>query len=107
MSQGETPGMEAVTLAGCVALVGTPFTRPNPDGPDITLVLTEASRLKRDPRASAEGDRPFHLIFRGPPDPRLTQGMHTLISPHLDLSGIFLVPLDQDEEGFIYEAVFT
>lgn len=96
-----------LTLAQCRALVGIDFVRLNRSGPEVLLRLVEAKKCRRDPQAGDDVDRPFSLLFRGPLDPRLTQGMHHLKSPHLDLPGLFLVPVGQDDEGFTYEAVFT
>ena len=107
MTQDPTGDFSSLTLDQCQALVGIDFIRRNDDGADVTLRLVEATKLKRDPRAGDEGDRPFSLVFRGPVNPRLTQGMHALENPHCPFHGIFLVPIGQDDEGFTYEAVFS
>lgn len=107
MNEDEKPDLSSLNLATCRALVGIDFVRPNEGGPDVLLRLVQAQKGRRDPLAEGDTDRPFSLLFRGPVDPRLTQGMHDLKSPHLDLPGLFLVPVDQDEDGFTYEAVFT
>jgi hypothetical protein len=98
--------LATLTLDACRARLGEEFVRPDPGGRDVVLVLAEADRMKRDPRAPTRGDRPFRLVFRGPRDPRLTQGMHDLDHPESGLPGIFLVPVDEDGEGILYEAVF-
>jgi len=107
MTEDPTPDLAALTLETCRGHVGESFVRPNDAGPDITLELTAAEPGRRDPRAGDDTGRPFSLIFRGPLDPQLTQGMHDLDHPRLALCGIFLVPVGQDEDGLLYEAVFT
>jgi len=96
-----------LTLAACQPLVGQEFVRPNPDGPDVVLVLTKAERARRDPTADLEADRPFVLEFQGPVDPQLSQGMHDLENPSLPLPGVFLVPIDGAVGSAWYEAVFA
>ena len=107
MTDDHTPDLAALTLETCRRHVGESFVRPDDAGPDVTLELTAAEPGRRDPRAQEPGDRPFSLLFRGPLDHRLTQGMHDLDHPRLALRGIFLVPVGQDEDGLLYEAVFT
>lgn len=49
----------------------------------------------------------FSLIFRGPLQPFLSQGIRLLRHPHFGMSEIFLVPVGKDQTGYIYEAVFN
>jgi len=104
----ETPlDLAHLTLAAGDNLVGQDFVRPNPDGPNITLRLITAERVRRDPAVSDTTDRPFSLLFRGPANPRLTQGMHDLEHPRQPFTGLFLVPVGSDADGMLYEAVFA
>jgi hypothetical protein len=96
-----------LTLAAGRNLVGERFIRRNEAGPEVVLTLLEAEKGRRDPRAPGEDDRPFTLLFRGPAEPRLTQGMHDLDHPRRSLPGIFLVPVGGDSAGRLYEAVFA
>ena len=50
---------------------------------------------------------PFSLVFRGPADLLLPQGIHALRHPELGELSIFLVQLDQAADGSVFEAVFT
>ena len=97
-----------LTLDAARAMVGQQFIRSHEAGPDIVLSLIAAEPARRDPtaRPTASG-RPFSLLFKGPADPRLTQGMHDLGHPDHPLAGIFLVPVGQNDDGFTYEAVFS
>ena len=107
MAEEPVSDLGALTLASCQAHLGGGFTRPNDAGPDVPLDLVSAEPGRRDPRAGDSGDRPFCLVFRGPTDLQLTQGMHDLEHPHLPLRGVFLVPVGGDDEGMLYEAVFS
>jgi hypothetical protein len=59
---------------------------------------------------SVEGEpegRPFSVVFRGPADAPLSQGIHRMEHPKMGSLDIFLVPIGPDGEGFLYEAVFN
>ena len=49
----------------------------------------------------------FSLLFRGPREPFLTQGIRSLEHEKLGESDIFLVPVREDAEHYYYEAVFN
>jgi hypothetical protein len=49
---------------------------------------------------------PFSLIFRGPLELLLPQGIHRLEHEVLGVLELFLVPIGPDEAGMRYEAVF-
>ncbi len=49
----------------------------------------------------------FALLFRGPAQHFLPQGIHKLNHSRLGEIDLFLVPVGQDAEGFQYEAVFN
>lgn len=58
-------------------------------------------------RAREQGIRePFSLIFCGPAEPYLPQHMYTLHHEEIGQIELFLVPVNQDVNGFYYEAVF-
>ena len=79
---------------------------------DHGRVLSFAPRLPR------QFDRlAFSLLWRGPREPLLAQGIYTLAAPAeseaLGRLDLFLVPLGPDggsageDQGLLYEAVFT
>lgn len=49
----------------------------------------------------------FALLFRGPKANVLVQGIHALNHEELGAMELFLVPVGPDDEGMLYEAVFT
>ena len=56
----------------------------------------------------AQGRQSFALVFRGPAEPPLPQGMYDVAHPDMGrIPGLGLVPIDQDIQGRYYEAVFT
>jgi hypothetical protein len=94
-------GLALLDFAACV---GQPFRVDTAGGP-VELELLSADALGREPRAG--GRRPFSLVFRGPRDPALPQGIHRLESRRLGALEIFLVPIEPDAAGSRYEAVFA
>jgi hypothetical protein len=108
MATDGIPDLKTLTTEQAQARLDDLFVRPNDAGPDVELHLIGVEKLPRDPRAKEQdGDRPFSLLFRGPHDPVLTQGMHDLENEALPLRGLFLVPVGREEDGYRYEAVFT
>lgn len=49
----------------------------------------------------------FSLIFKGPVDPFLPQQICPMRHEALGQLDLFLVPIDQNEDGFLYEAFFN
>ncbi len=69
----------------------------------VELELTEAEQAAGERRP----DSAFSILFKGPPDRFLAQGTHELEHEALGKLPIFLVPIAGNEDGFLYEAVFT
>jgi hypothetical protein len=66
--------------------------------------------------ARAVGERPdpgsprrwtFSLGFRTPPEVRLPQRIYGVLHPELGRLDLFLVPVQPDAQGNLYEAVFN
>jgi hypothetical protein len=70
------------------------------------LELIEAREL---PKSAAPGlhRTPFQLKFRGPGPGYLPQQIHLLQNDKLGTHPLFLVPIGQDQTGFVYQAVFN
>jgi hypothetical protein len=49
----------------------------------------------------------FSLQFHGPREPLLPQKIYHLENAEMGALDLFLVPIHRDEEGAVYEAVFT
>ncbi|HXH12438.1 MAG TPA: hypothetical protein VNP04_22055 [Alphaproteobacteria bacterium] len=76
----------------------------------IALELVEvkdgASPGEKPPTAVADQER-FSIMFRGPHDRLLQQGMYRIQHDQLGAFELFLVPVGQDRHGLYYEAVFN
>jgi hypothetical protein len=96
-------------------LIGEPFVVALKDG-RVTLTLRGVTRLPSPRRVDSGGGAvpiqsgarpdPFTLLFGGASH-LLPQRTYAIRSEALgDPVDIFIVPIGQDREGFIYEAVF-
>lgn len=74
------------------------------DDATLELVLGEAAARGSGPGGMRD---PFALLFRGPRDPLLPQANYRLVHPALGEHAVFLVPVGQDDEHSLYEAVFS
>jgi len=70
--------------------------------PGVELELIEVSELKLHPQQEE-----FTIVFRGPDNAFLEQGIRSLTHEQMGQFEIFLVPIRQDAHGFYYEAVFN
>lgn len=93
---------DALSKASFDPLVGEAFlTGPADEAPALRLTETRAlGSAMRDGGA-------FALTFQGPPEPFLAQATYRLSHETLGEVDIFIVPVEQREDGFVYEAVFT
>jgi hypothetical protein len=85
--------------------------RPPEDDGDasVALVLAEASLLDAAGGQGPDGAerRQFSLLFRGPSDLQLSQGLWLLEHEGMGELALFLVPLGPDADGPRYEAAFA
>lgn len=83
-------------------LVGTKVAALSEAHGSVMLEITEAEQ--------SPGDRPdnaFSVLFKGPLDAFLEQSTHQLtIGDHGD-HAVFMVPINEHSDGYVYEAVFT
>jgi hypothetical protein len=75
------------------------------DGFEVELV--EAEEMPTKQKLKDGQRRPYSLVFRAPHEPPLEQRVYEMTHPELGEQLIFLVPVNADEEGRYYEAVFT
>jgi len=68
----------------------------------LELELIEVSELKQYPEQEE-----FAIVFRGPSNAYLGQGIRMLSHEQMGQFEIFIVPIRQDQHGFYYEAVFN
>jgi hypothetical protein len=88
-------------------LVGSLFVLPGIATPPVllTLTLVEVEADARHARNAATGS--FSLLFTGPREWTLPQRIYRLEHPTLGVLEVFLVPIGQDNRGFLYQAVFN
>lgn len=72
------------------------------DSNAIDAELIEVSERNLSPRQER-----FAIVFRGPNETFLGQGMRRFEHPEMGEFVLFLVPLAQDDQGYSYEAVFN
>jgi hypothetical protein len=63
--------------------------------------------VKVEVKNSSPGQEEFSLIFRGPLDLPIAQGLFQLEHEKLGTEDIFLVPINKDSEGVYFEAAFN
>src|SRR5690348_8113472 len=68
----------------------------------VELELVEVSELKLHPRQEE-----FAVEFRGPLEMFLDQGVRDFAHENIGRFELFIVPVEQDAEGFYYEAIFN
>ena len=93
--------MRGLKLEDFAAHVGADYGLESGDS-RLSLVLEEANPLGQSMREGGS----FSLLFRGPLEPLLPQGIYTLRNEG-DPIDIFLVPVGQDRGGTRYEAIFN
>ena len=97
-----SPG--ALTLDAFRSALDTPF-RVCLDGGVLALQLVEARAIHA--RAGGEDSTSFTILFKGPGDPILRQGMYPMEHKRIGRFDLFIVPVGRDEEHCDYEAVFN
>ncbi len=79
------------------------------EGTPLDLTLIEAKNIKATPKGPGVPDTvredPFALLFRGPSDTPLIQRLYSIKHDVLGDLALFLVPIDKDENGIVYESV--
>lgn len=99
--------MDQLALSDFEPHIGSVFKLDNSDNPGIDLVLATAEKITTSSSNPLPGGRPFSLIFRGPAESSFEQGIRPLSHPVMGFIEIFLVPIQPDATGALYEAVFS
>ncbi len=105
-SESSTPASELPGLDAFRARLDTSFALA---AERLELRLVELSEIGGPPKPGGRAKRQaFSLMFKGPAQPVLGQGIRSLAHPDLGEHEVFLVPVGDDEDGsMLYEAVFT
>lgn len=81
---------------------GSKFQVQIDENSGVELELAEVSEINVYPRQEE-----FAIVFRGPSDAFLDQGVRLFTHEEMGQFELFIVPIRQDERGFYYEAVFN
>ena len=84
------------------ATVDSDFVTRLPDGREVVFHF-----FKLRPGISNHIQESFSLMFRTPLDVPPVQGMYDFEHPSLGELSLFLVPVGQKEDHFVYESVFN
>jgi hypothetical protein len=101
--------LETFTVETFAARLGERFAIST-DGGAVDVELVEATphtTLSGRPLDARGGRQPFSLVFLGPADPVLAQGIYRFEHAKLEVFEIFVVPIERDGSGVRYQAVFS
>ena len=93
---------ENLTHAALAENLNTKFVIRYGDADALELELTEISKPTVTRRQEF-----FSIIFRGPRDRFLPQSTYHMEHDKLGQFDLFLVPVEQDQNGYYYQAVFN
>lgn len=93
----ELPTQEAFSTQ-----VDTDFVTRLADGRDVAFRF-----FRLDPGISSKYQESFSLMFRAPLDVPPEQGLYSFRHSALGDLSLFLVPINQKEDHFLYQAVFN
>ena len=94
--------LDKVTRETFAEHLNTRFRTTSQAGAPLEVELIEVKAGRSTPRQDQ-----FSLLFRGPQDVPLQQGMFRFEHDQMGAFDLFLVPVRTDEHGFYYEAVFN
>ena len=89
--------------------VNSVFQLSSNSGDQVEVELKEVTELGTK-ESSVDGNtrrRPFSIVFSGPQQPVLPQGIYELRHANMESLSLFVVPIGPDEKGMRYEAVFN
>jgi hypothetical protein len=101
--------LESFTIETFAGRIGERFQISAEPG-ELAAELVDATALTSmsgQPLETPGKRRAFSLVFLGPQEPILPQGIYGFEHQELGAFEIFVVPIDRDESGVRYEAVFT
>lgn len=92
----------SLTHEAFVQNLNTHFQVSADDSRQLDLELTEVSELKL-----VKTQEEFAVVFRGPLDHFLGQGVRLFVHDKMGQFELFIVPIRENAEGYFYEAVFN
>lgn len=98
--------MDLLTLEHFAACLNETFDA-HLQGMAVPFVLVEARPLQTHAGVTAQARAPFSLLFRNASPVLFPQQIYAMTHPRVGDIGIFLVPIAQERDGFLYQAVFN
>jgi hypothetical protein len=99
--------LDQLTIDFFEPLVGSSFWAVFETGGKVELRLERVARVMESEAARLKRTA-FSLFFRGPKSLKLPQQIYNLShEAFAEPQGIFLVPVGEEANGYIYEAVFA
>jgi len=95
---------DKLTAAYFKPLINETFTIQD-DKNSVQMELIEVTEKNQDEVDSSI--QSFSILFRGPKDKMLPQGIYRVDHEKIDTLDLFLVPVGPDQTGLCYEAVFN
>ena len=102
--------LETFTIGTFAAHLGEMFrVHAGPEKPLAAELIAATPLSTGSPGESTPSGRrmPFSIVFRGPGDCLLPQRIYQLEHEAIGAFPLFLVPIGPDQEGMLYEAIFT
>ncbi|MGR9087924.1 MAG: DUF6916 family protein [Gammaproteobacteria bacterium] len=96
--------LESLTKEHWPIYLGDRFRVDIAESGEMELQLYEVSGFSRQKETGREA---YSLLFSGPMNPVLQQGIFTIRHNAMGLLDIFLVPIGPDSKGMRYEAIFN
>lgn len=94
--------LDNFTIESSTEAINSQFNLVLENNVEISITLMEVNI-----HTNTKEHQNFSLIFQGPLQPFLNQGIRIVRHPLFGESEIFLVPIAKEENRFVYEAVFN
>lgn len=94
--------LENFNLDTFAGRINTRFRIKQESSDGVELELVEAKDTGSTPRQVQ-----FSIVFRGPHNPQLVQGIYKIEHDEIGTFDLFIVPIRRDQDGMYYEAVFN
>lgn len=104
---GEQAILDKLNVCEFAECVGTRFRVYATSVQAMDLELTEATSLGSAAGRTPLDRDPFSLIFRGELQPNLPQQIYKFEHDRLGTLEMFIVPIGPDDQGMLYQAIFT
>ncbi|WP_410001702.1 DUF6916 family protein [Singulisphaera sp. GP187] len=101
--------LDALTCQDFSPLVGESFLAKPESAPPLSLTLIEAKLLRPQlvPVPGLAARTPFSVVFRGPVDSRLEQGLSRVQHCRFGILDLFLAPIGPQTDVAHFEAIFS